>query len=449
MIKNIFHFTIILLFFVSLPLSAQEVMTLEKAISTGLGNNYGIKISEKNIAIAETNNTWARAGKGPTVDLNGSFTNTLIDDNNPASFLRGTFYSGSIGASLDADWVLYSGGRIGIAKDQLNLLVHQQKLLRSQEVHNLIREITQGYADVIFQIERNTFLKEVFNLSKERLAYENVRKEFGQSNSFNILQFEDALTTDSINLINQENAIDIAKRNLYLTLDLPGFQPAYRTGRQYIFDESLNITREELDVEKLKATLEEENHTLKTLGVLAQLDLLNTNLQEVSRKPTVSLNGSVGISESAFKFFADNPATGDPFETQFSNRINGNLNVVANWNLYDGNLKKQNIAAAKIQEEIAQLSILEAKAQLHNQLEILLQNYDHQLNLLDLTEVQIQNARRNIEISEERFKAGQITSLDYRAIQNQFLGAANNRVNAIYNLLITKSEIDWLVGTFE
>ncbi|MFT5800603.1 MAG: outer membrane protein [Nonlabens sp.] len=438
MIKNILLLTIALLL-TPLASFSQEEMNLEKAISIGLKNNFGIKIAEKNIAIADNNNSWARAGKGPTVDLNGSLSNTLINDNNEASFLRGAFFNSSLAGSVDANWVLYSGGRIAIAKNQLELASNQQKVLRSQEAHNLIRDISQGYADVLVQMERRQFFSESFTLSKERLTYENVKKKFGQSNSFNILQFENALTTDSINLINQDNAINISKRNLYLTIE---------SDKEYIFSERLNITREELDKDKIRQRLEEENYTLKTLRVLAVLDRLNTNLQEAGRKPTVSLNGSFGVSGTAFKFFADDPASGDPFETIYSNRVNGNVGLAANWNLYDGGLRKENIQSAKLQEETTQLSILQAKAQLYRQVDILLENYNHQLNLLDLTEVQIQNARRNIELSEERFKAGQITSLDFRQIQNQFLLAANNRVNAIYNLLITKSEIDWLVGTF-
>ncbi len=438
MIKNILLFAIALLS-TATTLLAQEEMTLEKAISIGLENNFGIKIAEKNIAIAENNNSWARAGKGPTVDLNGSFTSTLINDNNEASFLRGTFSNNTISGSVDANWVLYSGGRIAIAKDQLTVAVQQQKVLRSQEAHDLVKDISQRYADVLVQLERRRFLAEAFTLSKERLVYENVKKEFGQSNSFNILQFEDALTTDSINLVNQDNAINIAKRNLYIIIE---------SDKEYLFSENLSITREELDKDKIRQSLEEENYTLKTLRVLGELDRLNTKLQEAGRKPTVSVNGSFGISGTAFKFFADDPNTGDPFETIYSNRVNGNVGVAANWNLYDGGLRKENIQSAKLQEEVTQLSMLQAKAQLYRQVDLLLENYNHQLNLLDLTEVQIQNARRNIELSEERFKAGQITSLDFRQVQNQFLLAANNRVNAIYNLLITKSEIDWLVGIF-
>jgi len=68
--------------------------------------------------------------------------------------------------------------------------------------------------------------------------------------------------------------------------------------------------------------------------------------------------------------------------------------------------------------------------------------------LLDITDRQIQLANSNLEISEERFKAGQLTSLDYRNVQNQYLNAAYGKVGAIYSLLITKSEIDFLVGVF-
>lgn len=438
MIKDIFLFAIVLLL-TPLISFGQEELTLEKAISIGLENNFGLKIAAQNIAIEDNNNSWARAGKGPTVDLNGSLSNNLINDNNEASFLRGVFYNGTVGATVDASWVLYSGGRIAVAKDQLNLAFYQEKLLRSQEVNDLMRDISQRYADVLVEMERRQFLSEAFILSKKRLVYENVKKEFGQSNSFNILQFEDALTTDSINLINQDNAIEIAKRNLYLTIE---------SDKEYIFSERLTITREELDEDKIKQQLDEENLTLRSLQGFADLNRLNTSLQEASQKPTVSINGSFGVSGTAFKFFADDPNTGDPFETIYSNRVSGNINLAANWNLYDGGLQKDNIQSAKLQEETTQLMTLQAKYQLYKQVDILLENYNHQLNLLDLTEVQIQNARRNIELSEERFKAGQITSLDFRQVQNQFLLAANNRVNAIYTLLITKSEIDWLVGSF-
>ncbi len=437
------YFIFVLIFFLlKISLSGQEVMTLEKAISIGLENNFQIKIAEKNIEIAENNDSWARAGRTPTIDLNASFNNSLVNDNNAASFLRGTYYNGGLGPTLNAQWVLYNGGRVRIAKEQLAQLVEQQKLLSSTDIHNALKDIIQQYNFVLLQQERLNALKDVMRLSQDRLRYEQTKRAFGSSNSYNLLQFESAIITDSTNLVNQLNQIEIAKRNLYNTLDLIGYQ-------KYSFPETLSVEVEDIDGEKLKDLLTEENYTLKSLQILAELDKLNTKIENGSRKPTISLSGSVGFSENLFKFFENDPITGDPYKTNISNRINGGINANLNWRIFDGNLRNQNIENAKIQEEISQMNFLEAQAGINNQLDILITNYNNQKELLKMADAQINLTKRNLEMTNERFKAGQINSLDYRNVQNQFLNAAFNKVNAIYNLIITKSEIDWLVGSFE
>ena len=117
--------------------------------------------------------------------------------------------------------------------------------------------------------------------------------------------------------------------------------------------------------------------------------------------------------------------------------------------MYDGGARNIDVQNAKLQEEIDKLSLLQAKAMLNDQLDILISNYNNQRNLLKLTGEQVTLAQRNIELTEERFKAGQVTSLDFRSVQNQLLQAASARINAIYNLVLTKIEIDYLVGVFE
>jgi outer membrane protein len=210
----------------------------------------------------------------------------------------------------------------------------------------------------------------------------------------------------------------------------------------------LSINPEEIDIDKLKQVLSEENYTLKSLEMIATLNQLNTGISEAATKPTISLSGSVGFAENGFKFYAEDPNTGDPFPFLLSNRITGGVNANLSWNLYDGGVRNDNIQSAKMQQEIDQLTILEAKAELNNQLDILIGNYYSQVELLKLTDRQIKINQQNLKITEERFKAGQVTSLDYRNVQNQYLSAAYAKVGAIYSLLITKSEIDFLVGMF-
>lgn len=423
-------------------IQGQEEMTLPKAIAIGLENNYQIKIDEKSILIAENNNTWARAGKLPTIDLTSNFNNTLTQDNNPASFLQGEFYNGGLNANVGVNWVVYAGGRVQIVKDQLGQAVRQQLLNRELGVHELMRNVYQDYHEVLFQQERSLVLEATLNLSKVRLAYEEARKQFGATNSFNLIQFETAVINDSINLVNQDQQIEIAKRNLYNTLNIIGFT-------SYEFPERLQLQDEAIDVNALSEILREENYTLKSLEMIASLNQLNTKLERTSMLPTVSVSASVGAAENAFKFFADNPMTGEPFELLFSNRLNGSIGASASWRLYDGGVRKTNIANAQIQESIDQISIEEAVATLGNQLEILVDNYENQRQILNLSDAQIGLAERNLEIAEERFKGGLISSIDFRNVQNQYINAAFSKVNAIYSLIITKSEIDFLVGKFE
>ncbi|MEM9544316.1 MAG: TolC family protein [Bacteroidota bacterium] len=435
------HFYISLLTFWSIAVAGQETMTLEKALSIGLENNFGIKIADKAIAIAENNNTWARAGKTPTIDLNGNFNNNLVNDNNPASFLQGTYYSGNLGVSADANWVLYNGGRIKLNKAQLELAIEQQQLNKSTEINQLFRTIYQQYYEVIFQQEQLEVLSQVLALSQDRLAYEDTKREFGSSNAYNLIQFETAVVTDSNSIISQLQQVEVAKRNLYNTLDMPGYE-------EYVFDERLSTSLEPIDTDKLKTALSEENYTLKSLEMIAALNRLNTGLSEAAKKPTLSVSGSLGYSRNGFQFFADDPNTGDPFPFLFSNRFTGSVSAFLNYNLYDGGVRNDDIQNAKLQEEIDQLSILEAKAELNNQLDILIANYQNQLELLAIADRQIQLSNTNLEITEERFKAGLLTSLDYRNVQNQYLNAAFGKVGAIYSILITKSEIDFLVSRF-
>ncbi len=416
-------------------------MTLERAIALGLENNFDIRVSASNIRIAENNNTWARAGRYPTVDLNGTFSNSFTNDNNPASFLQGTFYIGNLGASLDAQWVVFNGGRVQFSKDLLDNVVSQRTLEQLSTSHDLLRDICRQYTVVLFQQERLEVLKETLDLSRDQLAYEETRKDFGVSNTYNLLQFESAVISDSINVVNQILAIDIAQRDLYNILDMDGRQ-------DFTFPDRLSTEIEAIDEDQLKAIMSEDNYTLRTLEMVAAIDQVNRAIEESALRPVVSLFASAGLSQNAFRFFADNPTTGEPFKTQLSNRLNGSFGVNVNWNLYDGGVRRANVENARIQEDISYLGIVQARAELNNQLDILISNYKSQVGLLTLADDRVNVARKNLDISGERFKAGQITSLDFRNVQVQYLNAAFNKVNAIYNLIQSKIDMDYLVGRF-
>ena len=125
-----------------------------------------------------------------------------------------------------------------------------------------------------------------------------------------------------------------------------------------------------------------------------------------------------------------------------------NLGVTASYNLIDGGLVKSNIANAKLEQEIANLSYEDVKTDLEIQLLNLIDTYNTNINLLDITEEKLVLTKENIKIAEERFKSGAINSFDYRNIQLTLLNTSFTRLSILYDLIVTKSNIDWLTGEY-
>ena len=62
--------------------------------------------------------------------------------------------------------------------------------------------------------KKKDVLKGVIALSQDRLKYEQTRKELGASTTFETLQFQNAILSDSTSLLTQELAYDNATQNL-------------------------------------------------------------------------------------------------------------------------------------------------------------------------------------------------------------------------------------------
>ena len=73
--------------------------------------------------------------------------------------------------------------------------------------------------------------------------------------------------------------------------------------------------------------------------------------------------------------------------------------------------------------------------------------YNIQKDLFDVAEENLSAARLNFEISKEKFKNGAINSFNFRDAQIVFLNASLLRLNSIYNLISTDTEIARLTGS--
>lgn len=443
-LQNRFFGTVLSFFFLlaTISLSGQNPLTLSEAIEIGLQNNLQLRIADQSIAIAKNNNHWGTAGRYPTVNFNLTSPNGFTDQNNPASPALPEFTSVSTGgvAELSANWVLFDGFRVQITKEQLEMLETQSEASAAITAETIIQNIILAYYQAQIQLAQLEVLDEVKNLSKDRVDYQEVRKEFGQSVTFDILQSKDAYLNDSTNYLNQLNNYQIAIRNLNLAMGQE------ELNQRYDLVDRLEFEAPDYDLLALQERMLANNKNLERLFVERELAEINTRLQESTKSPTIGLGAGTTYNLNVNKINAVNPFTGEEFGTAVGRTFNANLNLTISYSIYNGGQRKRSIENAKMNEIIALTQIDDQKRMLNAELENVLATYNNQREVFELTNELLQNAEQNLQIAEERFKGGLINSFDYRSIQLSYINASQSRLTALFNLRVTETDLIRLIG---
>lgn len=421
---------------------AQVPLSLSDAIQKGLDNNYQIKISEANLDIAANNDSWAVAGRYPQINLTLNSQNGFNNSNNPASVLREqNSFNASIIPGLELNWTLFDGYRVKFTKQQLAQLKNLNEGNVQIAVENTIQRIILAYYQTLVQQEQLQVLLEVLDLSRDRIAYQEVKKDFGQATSFDLLQTQDAYLSDSTNYLVQENALENAFRNLNLAMGEDNLSI------RYLLTDQIEV-EDAYELDDLKQKMLASNKNLRNLQVNRELASINTKIQEAANYPSLSLrtgatyNLNISAGEQLFTFTPE-PQTIPQVAAKSFNYF---LNFSATYNLFDWGRRQKTIENAQMEEMIAQLNIEDQKRNLFSQLENTFATYNNQKRLLQLTDNLLENANQNLGIANERFKGGLINSFDYRSIQLSYINASQSRLNALLNLKNTEVELIRLIG---
>lgn len=424
---------------------AQEALSLSDAIQKGLDNNYQIKVAEAQKAIADNSDDWAIAGKYPTINLTLNSQNNYRDLSNPAGPLTAAnSLNTGVTPGIEGSWVLFDGYRVQITKEQLEQQGQLAEGNRKLTVENTIQAVINAYYNALIQQEQLDVVAEVLTLSRDRVAYQELRKEYGQSSTFDILQTQDAYLNDSTNYVTQQNNYAQAIRNLNLAMGVD------EMGTNYTLTDTLSYRAEDYLLEDLQQQLLNNNQQLQNEFVNRELATINTRLQQSEFRPNLQLqtglNYNVGISfgEQTLSF-GENSSTNQIPEVA-AKTLQGFVNFSASYPLFDAGARQIRLDNAKKEELVAQLNISELKRNLNNQLANTLATYNTQKRLVEVTSQLVNNARRNLEIAEERFRGGLINSFDYRSIQVSYINASQQRLTAIFNLKQTETELIRLIG---
>jgi len=413
------YILIITLFLSFSAIQAQELLTKETAVSLALENNYGIRTAKNSIKIAENNASIYNSGYLPSVSgsagANYSNNDAKITSHDGSVTETDAAESSRYNASVGLNYMLFDGlGRsynYKRLKEQYNL----SELEAQTVIQNSLLQIFTNYFEVAQITENRKNISESLNISKQRLTRMTYGFEYGQNTKLEVLNAEVDVNNDSISFINEQRLLANSKRNLNLLL-----------GR--------NVTTDfEVDTEV------EFNSIFNYDQLLEKSKEYNVEVQKINKNVVIS-EYDIKISKSdLYPFlnlntsYAYNNNNNDQTSFVKTQQTNGfNAGVTLGWNIFDGGGTKTRVQNAKINADNVQVQ----KEQVYNELERNVANaleiYNNAIFILEAEEKNVETNTMNFTRSEEQFKLGQITSIEFRLAQQNLLSAQSNYNTAKY-----------------
>ncbi len=424
-------FTLPLLLLVCLnTLKGQEkLLSKQEAIALALDYNLGIRVARNTKKIDDNNSTILNSGYLPTVTANagGSITRENTEgqlasgDTRTADGAETRRYN----ASLDVNYILFDGMNRYYTYKSLKERSEQSELEVRQTIENTILQLFTVYYEVARLTENTKNLEEALNISKTRLQRAKYQFEYGQNTGLDVLNAEVDINTDSVNLINSRQQLRNTMRDLNLVLN-------QELSSQFVADTTVNFVPG-IQIENMHNEAKMNNVRLQLVEKDMNITRYNVKAAKSVFLPTIGLTGSYGWNElnnnSPLAFLIQNTSTG----------LTGTVNL--SWNLFDGGRGITGIKNVKIGYENQELLKKQIELEVERDIRNAWDSYTNALYVLEVQEKNLQTNQNNFNRTDERYKLGQVTSIEFRQAQLNLLNAELAKSQAKYNAKLAELQM--------
>jgi len=424
----------ILFFFLSFGIvSAQQLLSKQEAIEETLVNNFGIKIANNDLEIADNNQDILNSGFLPSLTGNASANYNIEDQevtfsNGETNIVNGAETT-QYNASIDLNYTLFDGLGRWYNYKSLKETYNLGELQARQTIETTILQLFAVYYEVARLTENISVLKQTFDNTKQRLTRAQYNFEYGQVNKLEVLNAEVDLVTDSINLLNARQQLRNTKRDLTVVLN-SDIQRTFEVDTTVSFVGELQLERfvQESDTNNVRLLQARKNIVITDYNFKASKSVF---------LPSVGLTGSYGWNQGEF------PVTSFASSRTTSGFAAG---ISLSWDLFDGGSGITNVKNLQIQRDNQELVLQQVENEVQRDVANAKDAYQNRLEVFHLQEQNVLTATNNYERSQERYKLGQITSVELRQAQINLINAETNKNLAKYEAKLAELELLQLTG---
>lgn len=415
-------------------LNAQQVLSTEEAVKLTLENNYGIKITTNNVEVAENNKGILNSGYLPTLTGNAGASIDVQNSEGQLANGESRVAEGAetrrYNASINFNYTLFDGlGRLYNYK-RLKEQYQLSELEARETIENTMLQMFSIYYTIAQLSENTDALEQTLLISKDRLTRAGYQFDYGQSTKLEVLNAEVDINNDSISLINIRQQLKNTKRDLNVVMG-----SAYAENFKVNTDVSFLL---QLDKEELFQKFKANNVTLLQAQRNINISEYDIKTSKAQFLPSVGLVGSYGWNESTnnspLAFVLQNTSTG----------VSAGLNLT--WNLFDGGSTITRVKNAEILLKNQKLQQEQFMLDLERNFNNAWDDYQNKLVIYQVQENNIKTSENNFERTQEKFKLGQVTSIEFRQAQLNLLNAELSRNQAKYDAKLAELTVLQLSG---
>jgi outer membrane protein TolC len=430
---------LIALFFV-FTLNAQE-LDLNSAIQLAKTNNRSLQNANSDIKIAQQKRLETIASGLPQISLSANYNNAF---DQPVSLVPGQYFGGvageysavtfgtsqSVSAGLTLNQMIFDGTYlVGLQASEIYLRISQQAYVKTEQA--VEQAAVEAYVNTLLAKVQLVYLNQNLSLAKNNLkeARQVFKNGFIEEENVQQLQLTVAALESTLQYATQMHVVAKNVLRYVLGMDL---------------DEPLSLSS---SLEGL--VLEMQNTTDGSLSVsenidyqMAQNDVrskeLLLKLERFKALPTIKAFLSGG-----YDGFGDNFDFTQPSQDWYGRAVMGvNLSVPV-FSSFQSKAKRQQAKLALNQSEnqaqnVVQEILLE-ESRMRSEVQFQLENVQTTAQSLRLAE---DIARKN----EIKFKEGLVSGFTLRQIQTQLYEAQNNYLNAMQQLVVSKTKLSLLLN---
>jgi outer membrane protein len=445
-------------------------LNLQQCIDIAQQNNLQIRQGQLTVANSDLQVRQARLNQLPNAvfqanqALNGGRSINPQDN----TFVQQTINSSSY--QFNSSATVYNGMvlRNTVKQNELALQAGQQELTATK--NNVSLSIAQNYLNVLTGTEQLAVAERQADVTRAQLDRTQKLVNAGSVPEANLFELRATLASNELDIVNAQNTLDLAKVSLLQAMNVPidqqfdvepinvpdpGLNP-YDANVQQLFDVAstnlpeikgadLRVKSANLGVQVAKGGLYPTlslNGNLSSVFSSAARNVIRTG-QSVQQTIGFITDPTTGAQIPLNAMVPGTDVTGIKYFNQLGNNFNQSLSLFLRVPIFQGNLSRNRITTAKIQQQNAELTAMNTRLTLRQQIETAYTNMRAGANRYRATLAQVASLERAFQVAESRLNAGAINATDYSIAKSNLDRARASLVQSKYDYVFRTKILDF------